>query len=106
MAIFDLLAHRTITVASPAPNHPKKRCQPTFRTRYPLKWVQADDRRGLRNRISMSYRAMCSVKDSSRVLMPFQTIWAPIQTRRNDESFVITDIPVGPRTRASRSANP
>jgi rubrerythrin len=61
---------------------------------------------GLRNRISMSYGAMCSVTDSSRVLMPFQTIWAPIQTRRNDESFVITDIPVGPRTRASRSANP
>ena len=54
----------------------------------------------------MSYEAMRSVTDSSRALIPFQTICAPIQSRRNDESFIITDIPVWPRTRASRSANP
>jgi hypothetical protein len=42
----------------------------------------------------MAYEAMCRVTDSSKPLTPFQTIWAPIQTRRNDESFIITDIPV------------
>lgn len=57
-------------------------------------------------RILMSYGAMCSAADSSRALIPFQTICAPIQTRRNDDSFIITDIPVSPRTRASRLANP
>ena len=42
----------------------------------------------------MAYEVMCSVTDSSKALTPFQTICAPIQTRRNDESFIITDIPV------------
>jgi hypothetical protein len=44
--------------------------------------------------IWMAYEVMCSVTDSSKALTPFQTICAPIQTRRNDESFIITDIPV------------
>lgn len=51
-------------------------------------------------------QAMCSETDSNRAFKPFHTIWAPIHASRKDQSFIITDIPVGPRTRARRSANP
>jgi hypothetical protein len=44
--------------------------------------------------ILMTYETMRNVTDSSRALIPFQTICAPIQTRRNDESFIMTVIPV------------
>jgi hypothetical protein len=48
----------------------------------------------------------CSVSDSSNALIPFQAICTPIQTRKNDDNCVITVIPVAPRIRANRSANP
>jgi len=48
----------------------------------------------------------CSVTDSSSALSPFQAICTPMQTRKNDDNCVITVIPVAPRIRASRSANP
>src|ERR1700730_256934 len=48
----------------------------------------------------------CSVTDSSNALIPFQAICTPIQTRKNDDNCVITVIPVAPRIRANRSANP
>jgi len=43
--------------------------------------------------------------DASNWLAPFHTICTPMHTRRNDESFTITFIPVGPITTANRSAN-
>jgi hypothetical protein len=49
---------------------------------------------------------ICSVIDSSNALIPFQAIWTPIQTRKNDDNCVITVIPVAPRICARRSANP
>ena len=49
---------------------------------------------------------ICSVTDSSNVLTPFQAICTPIQTRKKDDNCVITVIPVAPRIRANRSANP
>jgi len=48
----------------------------------------------------------CSVTDSSNALIPFQAICTPIQTRKNDDNCVITVMPVAPRIRANRSANP
>jgi hypothetical protein len=49
---------------------------------------------------------ICSVTDSSSAFIPFQAICTPIQTRKKDDNCVITVIPVGPRIRANRSANP
>jgi hypothetical protein len=49
---------------------------------------------------------ICRVTDSSNSLIPFQAICTPIQTRKKDDNCVITIIPVAPRIRASRSANP
>lgn len=49
---------------------------------------------------------ICSVSDSSNALIPFQAICTPIQTRKKDDNCVITVIPVAPRIRANRSANP
>ena len=49
---------------------------------------------------------ICSVTDSSNSLIPFQAICTPMQTRKNDDNCVITVIPVAPRIRANRSANP
>jgi len=46
------------------------------------------------------------VTDSSNALIPFQAICTPIQTRKNDDNCVITVMPVAPRIRARRSANP
>src|SRR6266436_1411083 len=45
-------------------------------------------------------------RDSSNAFMPFQAICTPIQTRKNDDNWVITVMPVAPRIRAKRSANP
>jgi hypothetical protein len=49
---------------------------------------------------------ICSVTDSANALIPFQAICTPMQTSRNDESCMITNIAVGPKIRANRSANP
>jgi hypothetical protein len=51
-------------------------------------------------------QAKCRVSDSSNALIPFQAICTPMQTRKNDDNCVITVIPVAPRIRAKRSANP
>ena len=48
----------------------------------------------------------CSITDSSNALIPFQAICTPIQTRKKDDNCVITVMPVAPRIRANRSANP
>ena len=53
-----------------------------------------------------SCQARCRVTDSRKSLMAFQLICTPMQTRRNDDNFVITIIAVRPRIRARRSANP
>jgi hypothetical protein len=43
---------------------------------------------------------------SSSALIPFHTICTPIHTKKKDDNCRITVIPVDPRIRASRSANP
>jgi hypothetical protein len=44
--------------------------------------------------------------EAKKALTPFQTIWTPMQTNRNDVSRTITVVPVAPSIRANRSANP
>jgi cytochrome c len=44
--------------------------------------------------------------DAKNALTPFQTIWTPMHTKRNDDSRTITVMAVTPNIRASRSANP
>ena len=51
-------------------------------------------------------QARCRVTDPSNSLMPFQAICTPMQTRRNDDNFVITIVALRPSVRARRSANP
>jgi hypothetical protein len=53
-----------------------------------------------------SVQPICSVTDSSNALIPFQANCTPMHTRKNDDNCVITVIPVAPRIRANRSANP
>jgi hypothetical protein len=57
-------------------------------------------------RASAFGQPICSVSDSSNALIPFQAICTPIQTRKKEDNCVITVIPVAPRIRAKRSANP
>ena len=52
------------------------------------------------------WSANMQLRDSSNSLIPFHAICTLIQTRKKDDNCVITVIPVGPRIRANRSANP
>ena len=44
--------------------------------------------------------------DANNTLAPFQKICTPMHTSKNDDSRMITLIPVAPSNFASRSANP
>jgi hypothetical protein len=49
-------------------------------------------------------QAVCRAMDSSNALTPFQPICTPMQTRRNDDSFTMTNIALVGKSIAQKNA--